>query len=214
MDNTRCYNQDCLPAMKEFPDKYFDAIITDPPYGVGLEYNSYDDTEENWFKLMADFIPEATRISNMVIMPSCRINALTWIYQNFPPDWLIAWYKGSPGHAAFIGFNDWEPLLVYGKNKGIQMHDHFTLTNNVDMGSFGHPCPKPIKWFKWLMKRACPDGGKVMDPFIGSGSSRIAAFDLGFDFTGYELDKDYFDAGNKRFEQHKSQLKLFEPSNG
>lgn len=122
-DRIHLYNMDCMEFMTDKPDKYYNTIITDSPYGVDLEYNSYNDSEENWFKLMTKFIPEARRISNMVIMPCCRIKALPWIYQNYPPDWLIAWYKGSPGHRSFIGFNDWEPLLVYGKNDNVQMHD-------------------------------------------------------------------------------------------
>lgn len=89
------------------------------------------------------------------------------------------------------------------------MHDHFTMTNNEMMGSNSHPCPKPVKWFKWLMKRALPNGGKVIDTFLGSGSSRIAAYDMGFSFTGFEIDKDYFEASELRFQQFKSQLKLF-----
>lgn len=52
-------------------------------------------------------------------------------------------------------------------------------------------------------------GGKILDTHMGSQSSRIAAYDMGFDYVGYELDKDYFDAGNKRFELFKSQMKLF-----
>lgn len=72
-----------------------------------------------------------------------------------------------------------------------------------------HPTQKPIKLYKWLLKNYAKPGDKILDTHLGSQSSRIAAFDMGFDFTGYELDKDYFEAGCKRFEQHKSQLKLF-----
>lgn len=207
---THVENIDCMVAMKEFPDKYFDTVITDPPYGVDLAYGTYIDSEDNWYKLMDSFIPEARRVSKMVIMPSCRIKSLSWIYQNHPPDWLICWYKGSPGISAYIGFNDWEPLLVYGKtlNK-LSMHDYFYMGNSVPMGSFGHPCPKPIQWFKYLMQKSMPNGGKTCDPFLGSGSSRIAADQMGFDFWGYELDKDYFDASVKRFNQYKSQLTIF-----
>jgi len=207
---TQVFNRDCMEAMKEFPDKFFDVIITDPPYGVDLEYGLYKDSEANWYDLMHKFIPEAIRVSKMVIMPSCRIKALPWIYQNYPPDWLICWYKGSPGHVSYVGFNDWEPLLVYGKSHSkLSMHDYFQMRNDVKMGSFDHPCPKPVKWFQYLMQRTVPDGGKVADCFLGSGSSRIAADSMGFDFWGYELDKEYFDASCKRFDQYKAQLNLF-----
>lgn len=206
-------NIDCMERLRDAPDNHWDLCLTDPPYGVNLDYASYDDSPANWVDLMNRFIPEAKRSAKMVIMPSCRIRSLEWIYTNYPPDWLIIWHKGSPGTSAYVGFNDYEPLLVYGKTaNNLQMHDHFTLIPNVKMGEFRHPCPKPIGWSKWLMRRALPKGGSVVDPFLGSGSSRIAAYDLGFDFTGYELDADYFEAQEKRFAAHIAQANLFAPA--
>ncbi|HLI93394.1 MAG TPA: hypothetical protein VKU83_07285 [Puia sp.] len=52
-------------------------------------------------------------------------------------------------------------------------------------------------------------GGHILDTHMGSQSSRIAAFDMGFDFTGFEIDSDYFIAGNKRFAEHTAQAQLF-----
>jgi site-specific DNA-methyltransferase (adenine-specific) len=210
MPESVVYNMDCVVGLQEVPDKYFDLILTDPPYGVNLDYRTYVDTEENWFALMSKFIPEARRVSRMVVMPSCRIKALPFIYQNFPPDWIMCWYKGSPGIVSYVGFNDWEPLLVYGKNAGVQMHDYLAIRNDEPMGQYGHPCPKPIKWYKHLLQRCNPNNGHVCDPFLGSGTGRIAAHEMGFDFTGYEIDKDYFEAQEKRFHQYKSQLKIFQ----
>jgi site-specific DNA-methyltransferase (adenine-specific) len=84
--------------------------------------------------------------------------------------------------------------------------------NRCKIGDFGgllHPTQKPVALYKWLLKNYAKEGDKILDTHLGSGSSRIAAFDGGFEFWGYELDKDYFDASVKRFNQHKSQLKLF-----
>jgi len=71
-----------------------------------------------------------------------------------------------------------------------------------------HPTQKPIALYKWLLKNYAKEGDKILDTHLGSGSSRIAAFDGGFDFTGYEIDKEYFDDSVKRFQNHISQLKL------
>ena len=145
-------------------------------------------------------------------MPSCSIKKLPWIYTNHAPDWLMCWVKGSPGHVSAIGFNDWEPLLVYGRVDGLSMHDVINMTNGEKMGSHNHPCPKPVKWFKWFYHRIGKKCNlKIIDPFMGSGSSRIACHDMGFDFVGYEIDKDYFDAQEKRYETHTSQGVLFNP---
>ena len=207
---SQVFNIDCMEGMKQYSDKYFDLAVVDPPYGVNLQYNTYLDTENNWYELMDRFIPEIKRISTMVIMPSCSIKKLGWIYRNHEPDWLINWYKGSTGHAAYVGFNTYEPLLVYGKIKGIYLHDTVKIQNNVKMGEFSHPCPKPIKWYEHFYIKCLPNGGKVIDTFLGSGTSRIAADKAGnIEFVGYELDKEYFEAQEKRWSQYKMQQKLF-----
>ena len=72
-----------------------------------------------------------------------------------------------------------------------------------------HPTTKPVKLYKWILSNYANTGDKILDTHLGSGSSRIAAYDMGFDFTGYELDKEYFDASCKRFDLFKQQLKLF-----
>jgi site-specific DNA-methyltransferase (adenine-specific) len=74
-----------------------------------------------------------------------------------------------------------------------------------------HPTQKPVALYKWILANYAKGGDRILDTHLGSGSSRIAAFDMGFDFTAFEIDKDYFDAQEKRFSQHKAQLKLFTP---
>lgn len=71
-----------------------------------------------------------------------------------------------------------------------------------------HPTQKPVALYKWLLGKYAKQGDKILDTHLGSGSSRIAAHDMGFDFTGFELDKDYFEAMEKRFQKHISQLEL------
>ena len=72
-----------------------------------------------------------------------------------------------------------------------------------------HPTQKPVALYRWLIENYAKQGDTILDTHMGSQSSRIAAYDMGFDYVGCELDKDYFDAGNKRFENFKAQLKLF-----
>ncbi len=201
---------DCLEIMKSIPDKSVDAVITDPPYGVNLEYATYADTENNWYELMSKFIPEAIRVSQIAIFPSCQIKRLGWIYKNFPPDWLISWHKGSPGHVSMIGFNDWEPLLVYGRHKGVSMHDHFSLANTEKMGNYGHPCPKPIGWAKWLISKSTNENNDItiLDPFMGSGTTGVACVQTGRNFIGCEIDEGYFKIAKRRIEDAQRQMIL------
>jgi len=72
-----------------------------------------------------------------------------------------------------------------------------------------HPTQKPIKLYEWLLMNYAKQGDKILDTHLGSGSSRIAAYNLGFDFTACELDTEYFEAQEKRFQQHISQQRLF-----
>ena len=72
-----------------------------------------------------------------------------------------------------------------------------------------HPTQKPVALYKWLLTNYAKKGDKILDTHLGSGSIAIACLDLGFDLTGFEIDKDYFDAMTKRIEQHQSQMKIF-----
>jgi site-specific DNA-methyltransferase (adenine-specific) len=183
-----------LPTLKTYSTK---LILTDPPYGVGLEYDNYnDDYLQNWYNLFSKFIIEAKRIASMTILPSCRMASLKWIYNNYPPDWLICWYKGSTGHRAFIGFNDWEPLLVYGKNKKVQMHDYFFC--QPERRDLGHPCPKPVKWAKWLIERTTEPNDIILDPFLGSGTTMEACQELNRNCIGIEISPKYCEIVRKR----------------
>lgn len=72
-----------------------------------------------------------------------------------------------------------------------------------------HPTQKPISLYKWIYSRYAKDGDKILDTHLGSGSSRIAAHDMGLDFWGYEIDKVYFDLQEERFNKHTAQMNLF-----
>ena len=195
-------NEDCLATMARMKDKSVDLVLTDPPYGIGLAYSDYDDTEKNWYDLMSKVLPEIIRVSKMAILPSCQIRRLPWVYQNFPPDWMICWYKGSTGHASYIGFNDWEPHLVYGRRVNqLFMHDYFQTKSSPKKETYGHPCPKPDDWAEWLITRvARKDKILIYDPFLGSGTTAVVAKRLGHHVVGSEISAEYCEIARKRIE--------------
>jgi DNA modification methylase len=204
MKNYTLYQGDCLDVMAGMEAGSVDAIICDPPYGVGLNYSSYDDSEVLWYELMKNAVPEMKRVAKVVVMPSCAIKRMPWWYANFPPDWIIAWYKGSPGHVSMIGFNDWEPHLIWGKPSH-PMHDYFQTKCGFENN--GHPCPKPVEWATWLSNRVAQLGMTVLDPFMGSGTTGVAAMLTGRKFIGIELDADYFAIAEKRISEASQQAK-------
>jgi site-specific DNA-methyltransferase (adenine-specific) len=203
------YHGDCLDILPTLADKSVDLVLTDPPYGIDLEYAGYIDSEQNWFDLMSKFIPEALRIANMTIFPSCKIKRMAWFYANYPPDWLIAWYKGSVGHNSFIGFNDWEPHLVYGKTKtNLCMHDYFQTTSSPKMGSYGHPCPKPVDWASWLVYRATDENMLILDPFAGSGTTAVACINTKRRYILIEKEEKYCEISARRIETALDQTEI------
>lgn len=185
-DAVTIYHGDCREILPTLP--YAAAIVTDPPYGIGFGYDIHDDDAEEWFALMDDVVPLMRAQADFVVMPSCQINRMGWWYEHHAPDWVIAWHKGSPGHVSRIGFNDWEPHLCWGK-PWHPMHDYFSTRCGFDAN--GHPCPKPIEYGRWLVNRAAPVGGIVIDPFLGGGTTLRAAKDLGRIGIGIELSERY-----------------------
>lgn len=194
-DGIAIYHGDCREILLALPKA--DLILTDPPYGIDLEYESYNDSPEAWIDLMKTSMPIILQRSQIVIMPSCRIKMLKWWYDNFEPDWIIAWYKGSPGHCSNIGFNDWEPHLVWGKPHKV-MHDHFQT--KCGFAYKDHPCPKPLDWALWLIEKSTKEGQNVIDPFMGSGTTLIAAKQLKRKAIGIEIEEKYCEMAANRVE--------------
>jgi DNA modification methylase len=183
-----------------------DAVVTDPPYGIGFNYASHDDGRYKWFILMNNIIPQLRYIADFVVMPSCGIDRMGWWYENHNPDWLLSWYKGSPGHLSHVGFNDWEAHLVWGKPPK-QMHDYFQSACGFDNN--GHPCPKPMPWATWLVKRAALRNETILDPFMGSGTTGVACAKLGRKFIGIEIEPKYFDISCERIQKAYDQPDMF-----
>lgn len=204
VDKTQCFNRDCMEAMREFPDKYFELAIVDPPYAAGDNFNFRKEAYEN--KRPSDeYFTQLFRVSE---------NQIVWGGNYFTNNmkenrcW-ISWYKGQPIDA----FSDFELAWTSfdQTSKAVKLESYgFNHADRKQTGnSTIHPTQKPVALYKWLLKNYAKEGDKILDTHLGSGSSRIAAFDGGFEFYGYELDPEYFEASEKRFQQHKAQLKLF-----
>ncbi len=207
----RLWQGDLFEMFDSAPDCWrVNAIITDPPYGIGFDFDLYDDTEPAWFDLMQRFVPLAQARADVVIMPCCQITRLPWWYANFPPKWLICWYKGVPGHRSPIGFNDWEAMLVWGKPHR-SMHDHFFASPSqaAPADRNDHPCPKPRRWADWLIHAATGPDWVICDPFMGSGTVGVSAVDTGRRFVGAEMSPKYFEMAAERIDAVQAQGRLF-----
>jgi site-specific DNA-methyltransferase (adenine-specific) len=209
-------NEDCMEGMARYPDKYFDLAIVDPPYGIDINNQSQgkgggvakkiEYTKKDWDKQAPDinYFNELIRVSkNQIIwganhfIEKIPYNASCWIVWNKDngetdfADCELAWTSFKTAVRIFKW--KWNGMLQQ---------------NMKDKEQRIHPTQKPIALYKWLLQNYAKQGDKILDTHLGSGSSRIAAYEMGFDFTAFELDKEYFEAQEKRYNNHISQLKL------
>lgn len=210
------HNLDCRQALRAAPDNHWDLAICDPPYGIdylhsgGLgtncqnkKHNRKWHDRKQWDLAIPDvsYFEQLFRVSkNQIIFGG------NYFTEHLPPSmgWVF-WDKGqdltmSDGELIFTSFE--KALRRKIMNRGQLMVEGGTI----------HPTQKPVALYKWLLQNYAKSGQTILDTHLGSGSSRIAAYDLGFDFTGYELDTDYFNAQEERFANHIAQPKLFAPT--
>ncbi len=191
------YNGDCrevLPTLGKV-----DAVVTDPPYGIGLEYGSFQDTEDNVLALVSMFVPWSVANATRTLITSG--NQCQHLYPR--PKWTLAWVTPAGAGSGPWGFACWQPILAYGScpylaaGKG-RRSDIFLHTETSEKN--GHPCPKPVNFMMKLVERASLKGQSVLDPFMGSGTTGVAAVKLGRKFIGIEIEEKYFSIACKRIQ--------------
>jgi len=196
----KIYNEDCLETMKRMDDNSIDLILTDPPYGVGYEYNQYDDTKDNLKKLVNMFMPEALRVAKRVVL-TCG-NGNQHIYPE--PTWTMAWVISAGAGQNKWGFTCWQPILCYGKDAYRQNRMGARpdiIQSNERSEKLAHSCPKPTKfWTTLLQRNSVKETDLVYDPFIGSGTTAVACINKNRNFIGSEISKEYCDIANKRID--------------
>ena len=186
-----------------------DAVVTDPPYGIGLEYGTFLDTPDNVKSLVASIIPNAINISKR-----CALTCATR-QQHFypPPDWVLCWLNRAGSYCNPWGFTCWQPILVYGTDpyleRGLGSRPD-VIEHSETAEKNGHPCPKPIKFWQKLVNRISTQQGEtILDPFMGSGTTGVACAKMGRKFIGIEIEPKYFDIACKRIEKAYAQPDMF-----
>lgn len=199
---------DCMEYMKTLPDKAFDLAVVDPPYGIVTRGHAQDRFRKGAsLELINDAKPNNQYFDELFRVSE---NQIVWGY-NHLSDMLpscrefIFWYKHQPVDTYSDGELAWTSFT-----KTAKCFDYpFFGSNGADKDGRIHPTQKPVALYKWILSRYAKPGDKILDTHLGSGSSRIAAYDMGFDFVGCEIDKEYFDLQEKRFAEHTSQTRMF-----
>ena len=192
---------DCLDFMREMPDKSVDLVLTDFPYGIGEDYISYDDSQDNLKKLIKYAIPEIRRISKVALI-TVGVGNL-FLYPK--PDWVLAWISSAGCGSGKWGFCCWQPIVVYGEDpylkSGLGRRPDIFRSNESTIKN-GHPCPKPIKLWSDILKRgSLNEGDIVLDPFMGSGTTCVACKKLGRNYIGIEKEPEYIKIAERRLEK-------------
>jgi len=210
---------DCMDVMREFPDKYFDLAIVDPPYGIDCAKTINIKNEKRWFsgatlhqaKEWDDEIPPADYFIELARVSKHRIIwGGNYFTEHLRP--TKAWIFWSKKETKSQGskFSDGELAWTSTKN----------VTRQFDYGWIGidycnkdekkqHPTQKPVALYRWLLANYAEPGMKILDTHLGSGSHAIACHYAGMHLTGCEIDADYFREGMERVKRETAQTTLF-----
>ena len=215
---SEAYNMDCMEYMKNIPDNYFDLAVVDPPYGIGesgannhsrgklakaQNYKAFSGNDKE--PPNQDYFNELLRVSK---------NQIVWGANHFiskipfdSPCWIV-WDKEN-------GETDFADCELAWTSFGSAVRKFQFRWQGMLQGNMKnkeeriHPTQKPVALYRWIFQHYGKDGDKILDTHLGSGSSRIAAYEAGLDFVGCEIDKEYFDKQEERFQAFTDQLRLF-----
>jgi site-specific DNA-methyltransferase (adenine-specific) len=190
-----------MDVMRETPDKAYDLAICDPPYGIGRD-GGETGTDWKWYapkewdskRPDAAYFAELRRVSKNQI-----IWGANYMTEHLPPSmgWVV-WDKGQD-----LTMSDCE--LAYTSFKRALRRKVINRCKIGDEGGRIHPTQKPVALYKWLLNKYTEKGWRILDTHMGSGSSVIAALDLGYEILACEIDADYFAAAAERIERHLQQ---------
>ena len=209
MSDWQVITGDCLSILPTLAAGSVDAVVTDPPYGIGFEYNKHDDTPENYGPWLWSVIEMAERVckpGSPVFVWQAMLNVRKFA-EWFPREWrlfaacknfvqmrptpmqyafdpVVVWWTPGKPWAAGTASRDW----FVGNTSPSSRQDYVT----------GHPCPRPLDQVVKIVEQWVPPGGTVLDPFCGSGTTGVACRKLGRKFIGIEIDEGYATIARRR----------------
>jgi site-specific DNA-methyltransferase (adenine-specific) len=210
------YNQDCMIALKNMKDNQYDLAIVDPPYGINADKkNSIKKMQskksaglskyygnQDWDSAVPndDYFIELKRVSKKQIVWGANFfnlqgGMLYWHKQVTMPTYS----QGELAWLSWLNKIDFVNIAWH----GMIQHDMKNKEDRI------HPTQKPVKLYEWLLMKYAKEGYKILDTHLGSGSIAIACHNLGYDLDAYEIDKEYYEATMKRFNNHTSQTQLW-----
>lgn len=223
---------DCMQGMKEFPDKYFNLAIVDPPFGRkehGGRSRSKYVRQKNGSKIFVkdgqygnrnwdneppseDYFNELMRVSKNQIIFGCN-------YFDYPlTGGRVIWDKCNDGsdqsdaEIAYCSTNDRVDIFRYmwrGMFQGKSITEGTTQQGNKRLNEKRiHPTQKPVALYEWLLSRYAKPNDIILDTHVGSASSLIACYNTNHKFVGFELDEYYYKVSKQRLDTEMAQMRL------
>jgi len=201
---------DSLKGLPQMPDNYFDLVLTDPPYNLGKDYGdkvndslSYDE----YLNFSKEWFTQAKRVATAVVFTPGWNQLKMWLTEIEFPKGIVIWYnKNQMSHSNLGGWNHYEPILVYGKihfgknvlNIPVSVQTRFKVPFKTT-----HPNPKPVELMKAILKTTTIGRNKikrVLDPFMGVGSTLMACKKLNINCLGIEINDKFVKEANRYLE--------------
>ena len=212
---------DCLELMRDIPDKSVDLVVTDPPYVIETSGGGiYTQPDKQYVKELNGI---KDGFSEKVLDELCRIMKKINIYifcsqkQIMPLldyfvkgkkcNWnLLTWHKTNPVPSCGNKYLTDTEFILFFREKGVKIYGEYktkftyyvTPLNQKDKKEYGHPTIKPMEIVQNLIVNSSQEDEIVLDPFLGSGTTAVAAKNLGRHYIGFELDSDYFEIAQNR----------------
>lgn len=221
------FNMDCMHGMREFPDKYFDIAVVDPPYFSGPErrefygrrvspigvHRSYE-SSDSWEVPGEEYFRELERVSKEQIVFGC--NYFDWKF----PSGRIVWDKCN-GESSFsdceiasCSLHNSVRIFRYmwnGMMQGKNIREGWIQQGNKALNEKRiHPTQKPVNLYRWIAQTYIKTGWKVLDTHVGSASSLIAYEEAHIPYVGFEIDIRRYREARNRMDEQKTQMTLFD----
>lgn len=232
MEINTVLNKDCMEGMSAMDGGSVDLVIADPPYFQGdgggggsfgvKKKNHRTEIDKMMCGISDECIEQMARVCKRVNMYIfCSVlqipQYLSFATRNGYKFDILTWHKTNAVPACNGKYMPDTEYIVFIKESGVPLYGtaatkrkyYVTPTNVKDKRKWGHPTIKPLNIVQNLIINSTQEGGVVLDPFMGSGTTAVACIRTGRNYIGFELNKEYYDNACKRIKLEQTQLKLF-----
>ena len=226
------YNRDCLEGMRMMPDGCVDLVIADPPYDFkstkgGGAFGSRNEDGSKGRAYHAELFPMSQGFTIDWLDEACRLCKIPNMYVFCSKDQMsqlldyavkrklnydiLTWHKPNPVPTCSNKYLSDTEYIVFMRGKGARVYGSYETkhkyyvqqVNAADKKKYGHPTIKPLNIICQLIINSSEVGGVVLDPFMGSGTTAVAAGIEGCHYIGFETNKTYYDTAIKRINEYK-----------